>query len=296
MPFSFFPIVFGVVLGTLARYLMLKSDYRHYPSYPHGVITHISLGFIAAVLGSVAVPALMAKEFTAVSFLALAAQQFREVRTTEREMLLSLDKSELVKRGPDYIEGIARVFESRNYLVITTSLIVSSVTLFTNGFFGFAAGVLAFLASSRLMSGRRLEDIARVRTGDIQFKGANIFVEDIHIMNIGGDETREILRKRAVGVIIEPFDDNERETLANNGQRMAIAHDAASQLGIYKDVDTPEFNPLVRRDLDTGRIAMLIVPIEKDPEFLITAVKGVPILESATGKPLKSRAGKLAED
>ena len=296
MPFSFFPIVFGVALGTLARYLMLKSDYRHYPSYPHGVITHISLGFIAAVLGSVAVPALMAKEFTAVSFLALAAQQFREVRTIEREMLLNLDKSELVQRGPDYIEGIARVFESRNYLVIITSLIVSSVTLFTNGFFGFAAGALAVLSSNRLMSGRRIEDIARVRTGDIEFKGANVFVEDIHIMNIGADEAREILRKRAVGVIIEPINDNERETLANNGQRMAIAHDAASQLGVYKDVDTPEFTPLVRRDLDTGRIAMLIVPIEKDPEFLITAVKGVPVLESATGKPLKSRAGKLAED
>ena len=296
MPFSFFPIVFGVILGTLARYLMLKSDYRHYPSYPHGVITHISLGFIAAVLGSVAVPALMAKEFTAVSFLALAAQQFREVRTIEREMLFNLDKSELVQRGPDYIEGIARVFESRNYLVIFTSLIVSSVTLFTHWIFGLVAGALAVLASNRLMSGRRVGEIARVRTGDIEFKGANIFVEDIHIMNIGGDETREILGKRAVGVIIEPINDNERETLANNGQRMAIAHDSASQLGIYKDVDTPEFNPLVRRDLDTGRIAMLIVPIEKDPEYLLTAVKGVPVLESATGKPLKSRAGKLAED
>lgn len=296
MPFSLFPIIFGVVLGTLARYLMLKSDYRHYPSYPHGVITHISLGFIAAILGSVAVPALMAKEFTAVSFLALAAQQFREVRTIEREMLFNLDKSELVQRGPDYIEGIARVFESRNYLVIFTSLIVSSVTLFTHWIFGLVAGALAVLASNRLMSGRRVGEIARVRTGDIEFKGANIFVEDIHIMNIGGDETREILRKRAVGVIIEPINDNERETLANNGQRMAIAHDSASQLGIYKDVDTPEFNPLVRRDLDTGRIAMLIVPIEKDPEYLLTAVKGVPVLESATGKPLKSRAGKLAED
>ena len=296
MPFSLFPIVFGVVLGTLARYLMLRSDYRHYPSYPHGVINHIALGFIASVLGSVAVPALMAKEFTAVSFLALAAQQFREVRTIEKEMLFNLDKSELVKRGPDYIEGIARVFESRNYLVILTSLIVSSVTLFTHWIFGLAAGALAVLASNRLMSGRRVGEIARVRTGDIQFKGANIFVEDIHIMNIGGDETREILRKRAVGVIIEPINDNERETLANNGQRMAIAHDSSSQLGIYKDVDTPEFNPLVRRDLDTGRIAMLIVPIEKDPEYLLTAVKGVPVLESATGKPLKSRAGKLAED
>lgn len=296
MPFSLFPIAFGVVLGTLTRCAILKTDYRFYPSYPHGVMNHISLGFIAAVLGSVAVPALIAQEFTAVSFLALAAQQFRDVRATEREMLLNLDKTELVQRGPDYIEGIAKVFESRNYLVIFTALIVSSVTLFSHWVIGFGAGALVVMVSIRLMSGRVIGDIARVRIAEVKFEGPNVFVENIHIMNLGGDEAKEIVLSRGLGVIIEPINDNERETLANTGQRMAIAHDAASQLGIYKDVDTPEFMPLVRRDLDTGRTAMLILPIEKDPEFLIMAVKGVPVLESATGKPLKSRAGKLAED
>ncbi|PKM82281.1 MAG: hypothetical protein CVU88_03405 [Firmicutes bacterium HGW-Firmicutes-13] len=296
MPRYFIPIVTGIALGTLARYLMLKVDYRQYPSYPHGVVTHLSLGFIAAVLGSVAVPALMEKEFTAVSFLALAAQQFREVRSSERQMLFSLDESELVQRGPDYIEGIARVFESRNYLVILTALIVSTVTLFTNILFGFIASLIAVLASNRLMTGRRIGDIAKVRPAEVRFEGANVFVEDIHIMNLGRKETRKTVLERGLGVILEPINDNERETLANNGQRMAIAHDAASQLGIYKDVDTPEFTPLVRRSVDTGRIGMLILPIEKDMEFLITAIKGVPVLESAVGKPLKSRAGKMAAD
>lgn len=296
MPPYFFPIVMGVLLGTLARYFMLKVDYRQYPSYPHGVIIHLSLGFIAATLGSVALPALLEGEFAAVSFLALAAQQFREVRNVERQMLLSLDGSELVQRGPDYIEGIARVFESRNYLVIMTALIISTAAYFLNIFWGLAAGILSIWAGNYLMSGRTIKDIARVRQGEIRFEGPNVFVEDIHLMNLGGDQVRETIRDRGLGIILEPYNDNERQALGNNGQRMAIAHDAASQLGIFKDVDTPEFTPLVRRDMDSGRIALLILPIEKDLEFLIMAIEEVPVLESASRKPLQSKAGKLASD
>ncbi|NLM45641.1 MAG: hypothetical protein GX200_02400, partial [Firmicutes bacterium] len=50
-------ILTGVVLGTLARYWMLRRDFRQYPSYPHAVVTHLALGFVAATLGAVAVPA-----------------------------------------------------------------------------------------------------------------------------------------------------------------------------------------------------------------------------------------------
>ena len=124
----------GVVIGVLIRYYVLKRDYRQYPSYPHGVLTHLSLGFIAAVIGSIAIPALMEKEFTAVTFLALAATQFREVRDMERIMLLNLDQTSLVSRGADYIEGIARIFEARNYIVMFTSLLVGGATYWGNVF------------------------------------------------------------------------------------------------------------------------------------------------------------------
>lgn len=77
----------GLGIGTISRIVLLKNDYRNYPGYPHGYVTHISLGFIAAALGAVAVPALVEKEYTAVTFLALAAQQFREIRNMERESL-----------------------------------------------------------------------------------------------------------------------------------------------------------------------------------------------------------------
>ncbi len=289
-------ITLGVFVGTAARYLMLRSDYRQYPTYPHGMVIHMSLGFIAAFLGAAAVPALVEKEFTAVTFLALAAQQFRDVRNIERQMLEGIEKSELVPRGPDYVEGIARVFEARNYLVIFVAILVSGVMVYSNALLALAAGIFGIATANRFMRGKTIKDIAKVREGEVRFEGPNLFVENIHFMNLGTEEARKTVLERALGIIIEPFDDNARATLANAGQRQAISHDAAAQLGVHRDVDTAEFMPIVRRNLDTGRIGLIILPIEKDAESLILAVQGVPVLESAMKQPTKSRAGRQAAD
>lgn len=288
--------VLGIAFGAAARYVMLRSDYRQYPAYPHGFVTHLSLGLIASVLGALAIPALLEKEFTAVTFLSLAATQFRDIREVERKTLAGLDLTNLVPRGPDYIEGIARVFEARNYLVMLIALAVSGITYFTVIWAGLALGAAALFLSRFLMRGQVIGDIATVRPGEVRFEGPNLFVENIHFMNLAREEARRIVMERGLGVVIEPHDDNARATLANTGQRMAIAHDAVTQLGIYKDVDTAEFTPIVRRDLDTGRIAMIILPLEADLECLLTAVRMVPVLESSLSRPLKSRAGHGAAD
>jgi hypothetical protein len=115
-------------------------------------------------------------------------------------------------------------------------------------------------------------------------------------MNLALQQSRETYLKRGLGIIVEPLNDNGRATLANNGQRKAIAHDAAALLGVYKDVDSAEFTPLVRRSLDTGRVGLVIVPMEKDISVLIEAVKRVPVLESALSTPLKTTLGKKAAD
>ena len=289
-------VTLGAAFGVTARFVMLRSDYRQYPAYPHGFITHLSLGLIASVLGALAVPALLEKEFTAVTFLSLAATQFRDIREIERKTLTNLDITNLVPRGPDYIEGIARVFEARNYLVMLIALIVSGITYFTVFWGGLICGVAALFASRLLMRGQVIEQIATVRPGEIRFEGPNLFVENIHFMNLAREEVRRTVMERALGVIIEPHNDDARAILSNNGQRMAIAHDAAIQLGIYKDVDTAEFTPILRRDLDTGRIGLIILPLEADMECLLTAVRRVPVLESSSARPLKSKAGHGAAD
>jgi len=126
-------VALGTAIGALARFDTLRIDYRQYPSYPQGYTIHMTLGVIASFLGAVAIPALSARDFAAASFLALAATQFREVRSIERETLLNLEESELVPRGKAYIEGIARVFEARNYLAMMTAFVTSGAAVIAGG-------------------------------------------------------------------------------------------------------------------------------------------------------------------
>ena len=146
------------------------------------------------------------------------------------------------------------------------------------------------------MRGKIIRDIAKVRPAELHFEGPNLFIEDIHIMNLGLKDIREVYESLGRAVVLEPLDDNAREILANVGQRQAIAHDVASLLGIHRDVDTAEFTPLLRRKLDTGRIGFVIVPVEPDMSCLVEAVNHVPVLESAFVKPLASKAGRCASD
>ena len=49
----------GLLMGVLARIILLRSDCRQYPTYPHGYASHLFLGIIAALVGAVSVPALI---------------------------------------------------------------------------------------------------------------------------------------------------------------------------------------------------------------------------------------------
>lgn len=289
-------ILAGIFLGCIFRLLLLRMDYRQYPSYPHGYITHLAFGFIAAVLGSVAVPALLANEYTAVTFVALAAQQFREIRNMERATLQKLDESELVPRGPDYIEGIARVFEGRNYLAIAVSLVTSTLTVWQGVTVGIAGGIVVAIALGPLRKGRSVADIAVVRLGQVHFSGPYLHVDDILIMNVGLASSRQLMQERGIGVVLEPKDDDARATLANLGQRQAVVHEVATLLGVQKDVDEPEFTPLCRLKLNTGRAALFIVPVEPDKNLAVEAAKKVPVLESAVRRPLRTVIGRKARD
>lgn len=287
----------GILMGTLARVYMLRSDYRQYPGYPHGFVTHLSLGFIASALGSVALPAIAEKDFAAVTFLALAGQQFREVRNMERESLAALEEAELVPRGHDYIEGIARVFEARNYLVMVTALATSSTHYFTGWpHLSIFAGIIFLVVSGRLMRGGVIGQIAVVKPGKLHFEGPLLKIDEIEIMNVGLPPMREKILADGLGIMIHPKDDNARATIHNMGQRQAIANVAVAVLGTKKDIDTPEFTPMVRKNIDTGSVALFCVPAEKDIESLIATVERVPVLESARRAPLKTKAGRIAAD
>jgi hypothetical protein len=281
-------ILAGIVAGTASRVVMLRIDYRQYPGYPHGYLAHTAIGFIASALGAVAVPAILKPDFTAVTFLALAAQQFREIRNMERQTLESLEKTELVKRGLDYIEGIARTFEARNYLVMGTAFVTSLGAEFGGWAGAVIMAVAAVFTSKYFMSGEIIGDICDVVPARLNFERTILKVDEIGMMTVGLKSMREKILQEGLAVKIKPRDGNARATVHDMGQRLAIAFTAAVLLGTKKEVDIPEFTPIARKDPDTGEVGLFIVPVEKDMEQLIAAVKLTPVLESARSKPLEA--------
>lgn len=288
MPDYIIVILAGILAGTAARIILLRIDYRQYPGYPHGYLSHTSLGFIAAALGAVAVPAILKPDFAAVTFLALAAQQFREIRTLERRTLESLERTELVKRGLDYIEGIARTFEARNYLVMGTAFATSLAAQFGGFPAAGAVALLSLILSRHFMSGEVIGNICAVVPARLSFDGPILQVDEIGMFNVGHPKMREKIIKDGLAVKIIPKDGNARATVHDIGQRQAIAFTAAVIVGTKKDIDIPEFTPLARKNPDTGEVGLYIMPVEKEMEQLIAAVKLTPVLESARSKPLQA--------
>lgn len=284
-------VAIGIGFGILSRLLMMRTDYRQYPTYPHGKIIHLSLGVIAAALGSVAVPALLDKNYTAVTFLSLAAQQFREVRSMERTSLTQADKVELVPRGVSYVEGIAMVFEGRNYLVIFSALVSSLCSIVFHWYWGIAAGVLSLVVAKRFQSGKNVGQIADVRIGEVRLEGPDLYVDSVPIMNVGLEENRTFIRERGFGLVLSPRSKSAELTLANLGQRQAILHNLSTLLGVYRDSGEPGLVPMAKLDLDSGNLAIFILPREKDAQQAIEVMRHVPVLENAVRIASKTAAG-----
>lgn len=273
----------GLTAGSIARLIMLRADYRNYPSYPHGYMTQIALGVIAAFLGAVSIPALISREYTAVTFLALAAQQFREVRGMVRDGLAAVEEMELVGRGADYIEGIARLFEARNYLVMMVAVLASGGWLAGGAVSGVAAGLAGMAGASLLMRGRRLGSMVDIRMAPIEFRGAGLYIDEIFILNVGLPDQRANLKRWGKGIVLTPLSVRARNMIGSPGQRQAIMHDVAAAAGIRRDIGEPEFTPVARRDLKDGRVAVFVVPMEDNDNVVLEAVQQVPVLEAALG-------------
>ncbi len=284
-------VLMGVFFGFISRLTLLRTDFRQYPTYPQGRIIHLSFGFIAAFIGAVATPAVMESDWTAVTFLGLAATQFREVRKMERETLAKVDEFELVKRGTPFIEGMAQAFESRNYMVMFTGLVTTLFAVYSV-WLGAVAGIVKLFVVKFNMSGKLLLDIADVSEGDIHFEGPTLYVDNIVIKNVGLEKSRQIIMERAVGIIVTPKNQNSIVTLSHLGQRQAMLHHIATVLGSFLDSGEPALLPLAKRDLEDGRIALFVLPREKDFEQIKTVLEHVPVLDSAIRMPREADKGK----
>ncbi|BBH21015.1 hypothetical protein Back11_23600 [Paenibacillus baekrokdamisoli] len=289
-------IMLGVAFGICSRLMMLRTDYRQYPTYPHGRIIHISLGVIAAALGAVAVPALYKKDFTAITFLTLAAQQFRDVRKMERDTLTQIDSMELVPRGTTYIEGIAMVFEGRNYLVILSALLTTLASLALGLPFGLIMGGLTLVLVNLLKTGKSVSHIAKTELADVRIDGPDLFVGDIYIMNVGLSSNQKVVAERGLGLILTPYNANGRATLSNLGQRQAILFDLSTVLGVFRDDGEPALVPMAKLSMTDGRLAVFLLPQDKDGDKAVAVAQRAPILESAVRMPTEASVNSGKEE
>ena len=275
-------IVTGIVMGTVARLTTLKVDFRQIPTYPSAYFNNIVFGFIASALGAIAIPAVLAKDFTAITFLTLAVSQFREIRTAERESLEELEYSEFAERGDAYIDGIAKTFESRNYISLVTAvftvLVIKLINLpdmIFNILIGVAAGFLVMFFCYRFTKGKNVGQICEVKIGKIDVRGSELYVDDIFVTNyLGWDVCRDLFRTCGIAVVLEPRDASSRVTLDNLGQRQAIMFEAVRSLGVKK-------YRFMELHIPSGKIIIAFVPIIHDADRLIKAVNNTPILENS---------------
>ncbi len=293
----------GIIIGIVSRVIMLNLDQKQYPTQPNILLTQFVLAFVASSLGALLVPALIERSYTSITFLSLAAEQFRQVRASRREALLNLEDSQLVKRGEAFIEEIARTYEVRNYMCILTSFLTvgtyyilkeefkvdDTLALILSG----ASGLTLALIMKKLLTRKSIQDIAEVIPVKISFVDDCIMqVGELKgITNVGLESDRERYLKYGLGVEIIPKDGSYENagTLLDPGQRQTIIYNIYSRLGIYREGYEPAFYPLPRRNPNNESLVIAYIPMEKDIDKLIEAVKSAPILSTSKGKNLSLR-------
>lgn len=279
---NLFIIICGIVMGTIARLVTLKVDTRQNPSYPNAVFLNIVMGFVAAALGAVAIPALLAKDFVAFTFLALAIQHFREIRKIERESLNELEKTEYAKRGHAYIDGIAKTYEARNYHSLVTSFftvlavkIFYTDNLFINAVIAAAAGLIVIFLLLKFLKGKKIGDICTLKEGEITFDDSDLYVDGMFVTNVfGTQKSRELFMQQGVAIVIEPNNEKFRLTIENFGQRQAMLFEATRSFGVKRF----KFS---RRSFKEGKLIIAFVPIIRNIDAIMDVIRNTPVLENS---------------
>ncbi len=277
-------MIIGFVAGFISRLISLRSGRDHYPGYPSGYISQLALGIIAAMIGSSIITALIGKEFTAATFLTLAATQFRDVRTTEAATLTAEENLILVPRGAGYIAGIAITYEARNFLAMLIGLLTSASAAFLGWIPGIVIGILAIIGGEYFMHGPTVGQMIDVRPSKISFeKDSLLYAGDVMLMEVGLPHTRQRWLEDGLAVELIPKNPRGQSALWDVSQRQAITHSAATAVGVQKDIGYPDQAPLTRMELPhpSGKAGLGILPLHRDMDRLIAAIKSTPVLESS---------------
>ena len=286
--------IVALFIGILCRGLVLRVTDKQYPTRPQDYLEQIIVSGLAASLGAIAFPALIDKEFSALTFFAVAIQQFQGISQEEKITIENIDNSEVVPKGAAYIEEISSTYESRSYISLFSSLVASVIYLyFARAYkFGFLpctilaiiGGAIVGLIFKRYLRRRSVGDIADVVEAKINFEGPILYVNDVYISNIGLDATKDRYINEGIAIEVIPKDMKAYGIISDIGQRQAILHNLYIHFGINKDVDERDLLAVTKIDLEKNTVVIPYLPLVKDMGELINVVKSAPILEMAKGK------------
>ena len=120
-----------------------------------------------------------------------------------------------------------------------------------------------------------VKDICTIKTGKIEVRGSELYVDDIFVSNLLGTvRSRALFEKEGLAVVIQPKESIFRVTLENYGQRQAMLFEVVRALGVKRYKFT-------RREFAKGRIVIALVPIINDIERFKEVVLQTPILENS---------------
>ncbi|AEV18372.1 hypothetical protein GTCCBUS3UF5_10540 [Geobacillus thermoleovorans CCB_US3_UF5] len=140
--------------------------------------------------------------------------------------------------------------------------------------FGVSVGSVVLFVLKRFSKGKTIADIADVKEGKIEINGSELFVDGIYISNLLGTENAQrLFQTEGMAVVIYPREEHFRIALDNYGQRQAALFEATRAVGIKRYHFT-------RKDYEKGRIVIVLVPIIRDIDKFIAAVRQTPLLES----------------
>ncbi|WP_296645280.1 YIEGIA domain-containing protein [Romboutsia sp. 13368] len=286
--------IVALLIGIFTRGLVLRITDKQYPSRPQDYLEQIIISGLAAALGAIAFPALIDKEFSALTFFAVAIQQFQGLSQEEQISIENIDEGEVVPKGAGYIEEISSTYESRSYISLFSSLVASVLYIYPARAYklGFLpCTILAIIGGAIVgfifkwyLKRRSIGDIADVVEAKINFDGPILKVNDVYINNIGLEDSRDRYLNQGIAIEVVPKDMKAYGIISDLGQRQAILHNLFIHFGINKDVDEKDLLATTKLDLDKNTLLIPYLPLVKDMDEIMKVVKSTPILEVSKGK------------
>ncbi|MBS5786558.1 MAG: YIEGIA domain-containing protein [Clostridioides difficile] len=287
-------LLVSVVIGILCRGLVLVVKNKQYPSRPQDYLEQIISSGLSAALGAIVLPAILDKEYAALTFFAIAIQQFQGLADQERITLKNTDSEEVVPKGDAYVEEIASTYESRSYISLFSALAASVAYIgvfrrFDAGFLvctvsAIVAGAIVGLIFRKYLKRKSVGDIAHVVPANIVLDGPLLKVNDTVITNLGLEDSKKKYIEKGLAIEIKPISKEMFGIINDLGQRQAIIHNMYIHLGIDKDTDEFDIVALSKVDTKNKTIVIPYVPILKDIDVMINSAKSTPILEISKSK------------